>query len=57
MMNVDELLEILNDNSEKFNSKSLCYFRDEHGDMIPFDYVEFSKNGSVILSNSENNNF
>lgn len=54
MMFVNELLHILQENKQKFDGKvANCYFKDEHGVIKSFDYVEFLNDGTLIVSDSE----
>jgi hypothetical protein len=53
MMFVNELFDILKKEKDKFYKKVCnCYFKNEHGELTPFDYVEFLKDGTLIVSQS-----
>ena len=52
-MFVSELFNILEENKPKFEKKVCnCYFKNEHGEIVPFDYVEILRDGTLIVSTS-----
>ena len=53
MMFVYELLDILEKNKGKFKNTGNCYFKDVNGEIIPFDFVEFLSDGTLIVSENQ----
>jgi len=50
MMRCHELQYILNERKVPWERNGDCYYRDDDGDLVPFDYVEADEDGNLIVS-------